>query len=314
VSPEEGIAALEAEYADNELLKASVASLGSKLGYKGFRRMRRDGACFYRGWLWAVLGLCGGGSVTTPAREVSAILGPGAAEDDTGAGASSSSSALAPAGGAAAASASPVVVPASAPRPSSSSSSSSALPSQQPIVSAPQAVYERLIALVSGSVPRLAAMGMEPMVVEDFAEAFEETLAALPGSDAVSAVEVLSLEAESMYVLTFLRYLASAGVQDHAGTLGPTLSALGAADVQAYRRGSVEATRSEADHVAIASLSAVTGVPVALVSLSGTGVPGVAVFPAGARASEAVVHLLLRPGHYDVLLPSAGTGAALDAL
>ncbi|KAA0146434.1 hypothetical protein FNF27_04333 [Cafeteria roenbergensis] len=243
VGEAEGIDSIAAEYADNEQFRECAVSLGSKLGYTGVRRMRPDGSCFYRGWLWALL------------RHMSQG----------------------------------------------------------------KAVYERLVGLHAGAVPRLAAAGLEPLVVEDFAAAFGEMLMTLPGSDPDVATALLSADMDSMYLLVMVRYLASAGVAEAAHALAPLLAAEAvsegggggggghgsgsgsAGSISAYRRGRVEGTSAEADHVAIACLSAVTGVPVAVVSLSASGSPGVTVFPAGASAESAPVHLLLRPGHYDVL-------------
>ena len=333
----EGIDSIAAEYADNEQFRECAVSLGSKLGYTGVRRMRPDGSCFYRGWLWALLRHMSQGKVRTPPREVHPILGPSepsasgssaggaAAASGVGSRAASAPSPRAPAAAAAAAAAAPAMPPpgsaAAGCETSSSSPSAVALPSTLPLATSAQAVYERLVGLHAGAVPRLAAAGLEPLVVEDFAAAFGEMLMTLPGSDPDVATALLSADMDSMYLLVMVRYLASAGVAEAAHALAPLLAAEAvsegggggggggghgsgsgsAGSISAYRRGRVEGTSAEADHVAIACLSAVTGVPVAVVSLSASGSPGVTVFPAGASAESAPVHLLLRPGHYDVL-------------
>lgn len=336
VGEAEGIDSVVAEYADNELFRECAVALGHKLGYTGLRRMRPDGSCFYRGWLWALLRHMSKGGVTTPASEVHPILGP-----SDHAGTSSSSAEAVAAGGASGRGAAPPPQPAAAASAAAAASSVTdsppvaaapaaaagagagagaaarsvvALPSTLPLVTSAQAVYDRLVGLHAGAVPRLAAAGLEPLVVEDFAAAFGEMLMALPGSDPDVATALLSADMDSMYLIVMLRYLASAGVAESEAVLAATLAADsgessgggggdggGGGRVAAYRRGRVEGTSAEADHVAIACLSAVTGIPVAVVSLSATGSPGVAVFPAGASAATAPVHLLLRPGHYDVL-------------
>lgn len=192
--------------------------------------------------------------------------------------------------------------------------SATALVPLVPIVSAAQSVYERLVAISAGSLARLATIGLDPMVTEDFIAVFDDMLMAVPGSTPDSATSLVRTEGESMYAIAYLRYLTSLGLHELAEVVTPTVVALGSKSLGEYRRSQVEATKSEADHLAIAALAAVTGVPIAIVSVAAGPNPTVAVFPAGAAVSDAVVHLLLRPGHYDVLDPGDDTAAALATL
>jgi hypothetical protein len=298
VAEAEDIASVAEEYAKNEQFRDAAVAVGATLKYSRIRKLRPDGACFYRGWLFSVLRYMSTNGAKSPSSEVAPIesshgVKPAAASSaESGASASASSSSSS----------------------SSASLSASALPPLVPIVSAAQDVYERLIGLSAGALARFATIGLDPMVTEDFIGVFDDMLLAVPGSTPEVATAAVSTEGEAMYALAFVRYLTSLGMHEHAELVTPTATALGSPDLAAFRRSQVEATAAEADHVAIACLAAVTGIPIAIVSMSSGALPAVAVFPAGASASEAVVHLLLRPGHYDVLEPSDDTAAALAAL
>ena len=138
------------------------------------------------------------------------------------------------------------------------------------------------------------------MVVEDFAESLGACLALVPGG---KGAEQAAGEGEGPYLVAMARYLSALGAMDSAAAILPTVLAMGEPSVEVFRQRHVEATRAEADHLAISCLASVTGIPVTIVSLSDSGEPAITAFPAGAGGpTDSVVHLLLRPGHYDVLL------------
>lgn len=186
------------------------------------------------------------------------------------------------------------------------------------LATSPQAVYERLISVTEGSLARFnSRLGISSFIAEDFVGVFQSLLQGIPSAAAQWAVggltdaEQAALleeaaaavvgETDSQYATAYCRYVASTAVEELSDVVAPTVAAMGSKSVAEYRAQCVEATKAEADHLAIACFASLTGIPVAIVSLSASSAPSIAVFPSGASADDAPVHMLLRPGHYDLL-------------
>jgi hypothetical protein len=294
VGEQQDVTDLVTEYADNEQFARAVSLIPSRLHYAGMRRMRGDGNCFYRGWLWSLFHALAQHGVTSPMSSLPSLYG-----GDRSAGSASASS-----GG--------VAAPDAGRPHRGGGGDGMSFEAIVPVAGTPQEVYERLLCLANEARDVLLRVGFEPIVVDDFQEAFQEVLVGLPHFGVELATEPISSDMDAAYLMTFARYLASASVQEFSTELSPLLESLGEPDMAKFRRKHVEASSSEADHAVISCLAAFTGIPLAIVSLSSGGEPQVSVFPHGALPSECLVHLLHRPGHFDVLLPSRGTASALE--
>jgi ubiquitin thioesterase protein OTUB1 len=134
---------------------------------------------------------------------------------------------------------------------------------------------------------------------------------------APSAAEVVSRvrdESTGMYLVSYARYLTSGHLAARASEYAPFVP--DGASVDAFRRSEVEPMGRDAEHLQIVCLTAAIGVPARIAYLDRTieaertkGAPPAPArtydFPSPAAADEAAaprVHLLYRPGHYDVLL------------
>lgn len=279
------------------------------------RRVRGDGSCFYRAFL---------GGVLTWLADAGVVHPPGFADADAYIAAAT-----------AAATAAPQQTPQRSPQQSKYEAllRYAAADSFAALVALGYADYtlcDFRDALVRALWAAGRAAGDAPPVTHDAA------LAALgyadaPGSGGGAAPPD---PMDSFYVLTYLRSLAALELKSHAEAEGyaawldvlPPGAGGGCGSIDAFCSAHVEAVHCEADQLQVLALARGWGVTVRIAYVdaapSGAGASGgsatapeIISFPddggADADAGRPVVHLLYRPGHYDMLFlnPPAVGGA-----
>ncbi|KAK9865354.1 hypothetical protein WJX84_003445 [Apatococcus fuscideae] len=153
---------------------------------------------------------------------------------------------------------------------------------------------------------KLVEAGFEQLVFEDPQMIIIDQLNSLGTLDPlkVSVLESNMLDAElANQVVMYFRMLTSAAIQLRADFFAPFI--MGMTDegltVEQFRRRCVEPMGEESDHVHIVALTDALQVPVRVVYLDRS----LNVMAATATAKPLIprVHLLYRPGHYDILYP-----------
>lgn len=162
-------------------------------------------------------------------------------------------------------------------------------------------VRERL----QGSKAEMVGLGMPEFTVEDFFDNFMDNLErvggeGLEGASLAEVEEMFREEGSSNYLVVFLRLLTSKQLQLEGEFYQNFME--GGATVSSFCSQEVEPMYKESDHIHIIALTAAAGLAVRVVYLDrGEGAaPTSHDFPEGAAPS---LHLLYRPGHYDILYP-----------
>ncbi|PFH33324.1 ubiquitin thioesterase otubain-like family protein [Besnoitia besnoiti] len=139
--------------------------------------------------------------------------------------------------------------------------------------------------------------------VADFAEETVESLEKLeaPESDVATLDSIFNDMSSSNYIVVFARLLASTHLKLNSEMYLPFVTAY--ATVEEYCSHEVDPMWVEAEQLQITALTAMTQMPVEIVYFdqSPGDEPTRHIFP---QAKEADIHLIYRPGHYDIFFYS----------
>lgn len=171
----------------------------------------------------------------------------------------------------------------------------------------------------------LMNLGHAEFTFEDFFALFIEQLeSVVQGNEAsISYDELLNRSRDqsiSNYVVMFFRFVTSGEIRRRAEFFEPFILGLSNMTVEKFCKASVEPMGEESDHVHITALSDALGVPIRVMYLdrsscdaSGTSVNHHDFIPlkddtinatgTSPGSMKAVMTLLYRPGHYDILYP-----------
>mmetsp|Transcript_57693 Transcript_57693/g.185402 ORF Transcript_57693/g.185402 Transcript_57693/m.185402 type:complete len:265 (+) Transcript_57693:60-854(+) len=166
--------------------------------------------------------------------------------------------------------------------------------------------HAAFVARTKDSLDACVKAGYERVAIEDFHDEFVECVQRVASENAsVSTVEDVLKECDG-YLVCWARILTSAHLKLHEDNYQAFLSSH--ASVREFCAQEVDPMNTEADHLQIAALSTCLGVPVCVVYLDRSegdtaaehlfqedGGAAVGAFPP--------VHLLYRPGHYDIIYP-----------
>ncbi|XP_033212537.1 ubiquitin thioesterase otubain-like [Belonocnema kinseyi] len=163
--------------------------------------------------------------------------------------------------------------------------------------------YEKFRELALKSKDNLVALGFPQFTVEDFHDTFMEVIDKVGGGTEASYDELHKLFNEqgySDYVVVYLRLITSGQLQREAEFYQHFIE--GHRTVKEFCHQEVEPMYKESDHIHIIAMSTALGTGVRVRYMDrGAGTEVVAHdFPENATPS---VHLLYRPGHYDILYP-----------
>ncbi|XP_011495930.1 PREDICTED: ubiquitin thioesterase otubain-like [Ceratosolen solmsi marchali] len=163
--------------------------------------------------------------------------------------------------------------------------------------------YEKFRELARKSKENLVELGFPQFTVEDFHDTFMEVIDKVGGDTDNSYIELHKLfndQGYSDYVVVYLRLITSGHLQREAEFYQHFIE--GDRTVKEFCHQEVEPMYKESDHIHIIAMSTAlnTGVRVRYMD-RGAGTEVTAHdFPEGSTPS---IHLLYRPGHYDILYP-----------
>ncbi|XP_014259393.1 ubiquitin thioesterase otubain-like isoform X2 [Cimex lectularius] len=165
--------------------------------------------------------------------------------------------------------------------------------------------YESFRELAKRSKEKLIALSFPKFTLEDFHDVFMEVVNKV-GKGQESANELYKMfndQGYSDYVVVYLRLIASAHLQEKTDFYQNFIE--GNRTVVDFCRQEVEPMYKESDHIHIIALSSALNVGVRVRYMDRGGVSEVIAhdFPEGCE--DPIVHLLYRPGHYDILYPLA---------
>ncbi|XP_015602185.1 ubiquitin thioesterase otubain-like [Cephus cinctus] len=163
--------------------------------------------------------------------------------------------------------------------------------------------YEKFRELALKSKDNLVALGFPQFTVEDFHDTFMEVIDKVGGDSEASRLELHKLFNEqgySDYVVVYLRLITSGQLQREADFYQHFIE--GDRTISEFCHQEVEPMYKESDHIHIIAMSTALGTGVRVRYMDrGAGTEVTAHdFPEGALPT---VHLLYRPGHYDILYP-----------
>jgi len=162
--------------------------------------------------------------------------------------------------------------------------------------------WKRIQALVAGTKDQLLSQGFPKFTLEDFYDAFMDVVNRLGGDNKMSEEELYSTfndSATSDYLVVYLRLLTSGYLQKEADFYQNFLE--GDKTMQEFCQQEVEPMYRESDHMHAIALGSVLQVGIRVVYLDrgeSSVAPPAHDFP---EDCQPIVHLLYRPGHYDVL-------------
>ncbi|KAK0176984.1 hypothetical protein PV328_001080 [Microctonus aethiopoides] len=163
--------------------------------------------------------------------------------------------------------------------------------------------YDKFRELAAQSKNNLVALGFPQFTVEDFHDTFMEVIDKVGGGTEANHAELhkfFNEQGYSDYIVVYLRLITSGQLQKEADFYQNFIE--GDRTVVEFCHQEVEPMYKESDHIHIIAMSTAlsTGVRVRYMD-RGAGTEVVAHdFPEG---STPAVHLLYRPGHYDILYP-----------
>ena len=174
---------------------------------------------------------------------------------------------------------------------------------------------QRFKAVIDESKNDLIALGYEELAFETFYDILIELLDSISSMDSTEQLlEKFQEESgESDYYIWYMRLLTAAAMKKNAEQYAPFLTA-DCADINEYCSRYVEPMKTECEHLQITALTAYLGVQVHIHYLDGETQPDgklvIHKFQEKAISGEDAeatmylrlcVHLLYRPGHYDIL-------------
>ncbi|CAL1172885.1 unnamed protein product [Cladocopium goreaui] len=147
------------------------------------------------------------------------------------------------------------------------------------------------------------SVGYERMAIEDFFDDFMELLDAVSVEGATRAtLEDLWTDEKDRYLVCWARVLTSAYLKRHEQDFACFLTAH--SSVQQFCAQEVDPMTTEADHLQITALSSQLQVPVTVVYLDRSeGSAAEHPFAHDSTLPFTPIHLLYRPGHYDLIYP-----------
>lgn len=166
----------------------------------------------------------------------------------------------------------------------------------------------RVLTIAEKSMAELAELGYSEFAIEVFYDEFHELLATLFESyTRETLLDSFQEDGKADYYTWFMRLLTAGFIKRDWPRFQPFVEGP-YYDADAFCKGEVEPMKKECEHMQIIALTEYLGVPIDIAYLDGrpfdeaTGLSSVR-FPEGAPFGESafLVHLLYRPGHYDLL-------------
>jgi len=167
--------------------------------------------------------------------------------------------------------------------------------------------YEEFYIIADGSKDKLVKLGFPQFTIEDFYDTFMDVVKRVrPGDDAAENEKLLpelhklfNEQGYSDYVVVYLRLITSGQLQERADFYQNFIDGL---TIEEFRHKEVEPMYKESDHIHIIALCTELKISVGVEYMDrGEGQMNFHVFPE--EGVKPKIHLLYRPGHYDILYP-----------
>ncbi|EEC18856.1 ubiquitin thioesterase OTUB1 [Ixodes scapularis] len=159
--------------------------------------------------------------------------------------------------------------------------------------------YVRFKKLAEHSKEALVSLGFQRFTIEDFHDTFMEVLKRIEDNITLDdLLKVFNDQGYSDYIVVYMRLLTSGQLQKEAAFFSSFIE--GDRTVQEFCKQEVEPMYKESDHIHVISLTRNLGVGVRIQYMD-RGVGGKVNAHDFPEDREPRIHLLYRPGHYDIL-------------
>lgn len=159
--------------------------------------------------------------------------------------------------------------------------------------------YARFKNIAVHSKEALVSLGFQRFTIEDFHDTFMEVLKKIEENIAVDdLIKVFNDQGYSDYIVVYMRLLTSGQLQREESFFSSFID--GERTVQEFCKQEVEPMYKESDHIHVISLTRNLGVGVRIQYMD-RGVGGKVNAHDFPEDKEPRIHLLYRPGHYDIL-------------
>lgn len=173
------------------------------------------------------------------------------------------------------------------------------------------AEYERIKALLPKAKAQMIELGMPTFTLEDFYDNFMDHVDRVGQGqmDSNQLFETFNDQGQSDYLVVFLRLLTSMQLQWNAEFYQNFME--GGKTVADFCATEVEPMYNESDHIHITALTEATGISLRVIYLDRGSQTEASLhdFPDQGDQASPLVHLLYRPGHYDVIYPVNSTAS-----
>lgn len=162
-----------------------------------------------------------------------------------------------------------------------------------------QQEYTRFKQLAENSKEVLVSLGFQRFTIEDFHDTFMDVLKRIENNITLDdLLKIFNDQGYSDYIVVYMRLLTSGQLQKEASFFASFID--GQRTVQEFCKQEVEPMYKESDHIHVISLTRNLGVGVRIQYMD-RGIGGKVNTHDFPEDREPRIHLLYRPGHYDIL-------------
>lgn len=167
---------------------------------------------------------------------------------------------------------------------------------------------DKFIKFTKLSKEQLIDLGLPSVTIEDFFEVFLETLLSIKNREIQTPEQLLERFCEqttSDYIVVYFRLITSGYLQRNSDKFANFI--VGASSIVEFCKTEVEPMYRESDHIHVVATASALQVKTRIIYMdrgsSADGSVNAHDFPEPDYPSKCRIHLLYRPGHYDVLYP-----------
>lgn len=165
---------------------------------------------------------------------------------------------------------------------------------------------DRFIKFTKLSKQELIDLGLPSITIEDFYDVFLDVLMSIQNSQIKSSEQLLEKFCEqtiSDYIVVYFRLITSGYLQRNADNFSNFL--VGTSNIVDFCKTEVEPMYRESDHIHVVAITSALNVKIRVIYMDrADGSVNAHDFPGNQDdTSDCRIHLLYRPGHYDILYP-----------
>jgi len=167
---------------------------------------------------------------------------------------------------------------------------------------------DNFITLMQESKQQLIELGLPSVTIEDFYETSLETLLSIKNKEIETPEQLLERFCEqttSDYIVVYFRLITSGYLQKNSDKFSNFI--VGTSSIVDFCKTEVEPMYRESDHIHVVAITSALQVKTRIIYMdrcsSADGSVNAHDFPDQEHPTKCRIHLLYRPGHYDVLYP-----------